>query len=115
MPQAGSGFPQADCRPWRRTVSRRRGHANNRLISADPFLLPRCQEIAETDPPEKLGANPIGDRRLRDAKLARHFMRAAVMACHLCKQVAHATHHLITFVGGIFDYLDVKRWATSHG
>ena len=33
-------------------------------------------------------------------------MWAAGLACHLYKQAAHALHHLITFVGGIFDYLD---------
>jgi len=59
MPQAGSGFPQADCRPWRRTVSRAAGDtADDRSFSADPLLLPRREEIAETDTPEKLGANP---------------------------------------------------------
>jgi hypothetical protein len=60
MPQAGSGFPQADCRPLARTVNRRPGHADTGF-SADPLLLPRREEIAETDAPEKLGANPIGD------------------------------------------------------
>jgi hypothetical protein len=63
MPQAGSGFPQEDWRPWRRTVSRAaRDTADIRLFSADPLLLPRREEIAETDAPEKLGANTIGDR-----------------------------------------------------
>jgi len=36
MPQAGSGFPQEDWRPWRRTVSRAaRDTADIRLFSAD--------------------------------------------------------------------------------